>query len=204
MPTRTTRRVDEPRRSCRHVRRQVSPITGATDRICRRGDGDEAQALVRRAVPSRGDAHASRARRCCERFVVDICGCATLWTRGQHHRGPDRARARAGRRRRRAAGTFRRRRFLGGRRAAAQRAIGDRLTCVFVDTGLLRWQEGDQVMATMADARWACKVIRVDAAARYFEALARRCRSGSQAQDHRPAVRRNLRRGVGKAATAAT
>ena len=35
--------------------------------------------------------------------------------------------------------------------ALLEKAIGDQLTCVFVDTGLLRWHEGDQVMATMAE-----------------------------------------------------
>ena len=60
--------------------------------------------------------------------------------------------------------------------ALLQKAIGDRLTCVFVDTGLLRWQEGDQVMATFAAASdehgLGVKVIRVDAHERYFDALA--------------------------------
>src|SRR5690606_25915710 len=60
--------------------------------------------------------------------------------------------------------------------ALLHRAIGDQLTCVFVDTGLLRWQEGDQVMATFADASDAhglgIRVIRVDARERYFSALA--------------------------------
>jgi GMP synthase (glutamine-hydrolysing) len=55
--------------------------------------------------------------------------------------------------------------------ALLDRAIGDQLTCVFVDTGLLRWHEGDQVMATMAE-HMGVNVIRVDAAARYFAALA--------------------------------
>jgi GMP synthase (glutamine-hydrolysing) len=54
--------------------------------------------------------------------------------------------------------------------ALLHKAIGDRLTCVFVDTGLLRWQEGDQVMATMAE-HMGVKVIRVNAADRYFTAL---------------------------------
>jgi GMP synthase (glutamine-hydrolysing) len=55
--------------------------------------------------------------------------------------------------------------------ALLDRAIGDQLTCVFVDTGLLRWHEGDQVMATMAE-HMGVNVIRVDAAPRYFAALA--------------------------------
>jgi GMP synthase (glutamine-hydrolysing) len=54
--------------------------------------------------------------------------------------------------------------------ALLHKAIGDQLTCVFVDTGLLRWNEGDQVMATFAE-HLGVKVIRVDAADRYFKAL---------------------------------
>jgi len=55
--------------------------------------------------------------------------------------------------------------------ALLRRAIGDQLVCVFVDTGLLRWQEGDQVMSTMAE-HMGVNVIRVNAAERYFAALA--------------------------------
>jgi GMP synthase (glutamine-hydrolysing) len=46
--------------------------------------------------------------------------------------------------------------------ALLHRAIGDRLTCVFVDNGLLRLGEGDQVMATFA-RHMGVRVIRVDA-----------------------------------------
>jgi len=55
--------------------------------------------------------------------------------------------------------------------ALLERAIGPQLVCVFVDTGLLRWHEGDQVMTTMAQ-HMGVNVIRVDAADRYFAALA--------------------------------
>ncbi|MES9874313.1 MAG: glutamine-hydrolyzing GMP synthase [Candidatus Sedimenticola sp. 6PFRAG7] len=50
------------------------------------------------------------------------------------------------------------------------RAIGDRLTCIFVDNGLLRLHEGDQVMATFAE-HMGVKVIRVDAEDRFLDAL---------------------------------
>ncbi len=49
-------------------------------------------------------------------------------------------------------------------------AIGDQLTCVFVDHGLLRLNEGDQVMDTFA-RHLGVHVIRVDAADRFFAAL---------------------------------
>ncbi|WP_223788915.1 glutamine-hydrolyzing GMP synthase [Marinicella meishanensis] len=55
--------------------------------------------------------------------------------------------------------------------ALMHKAIGDQLVCVFVDTGLLRYQEGDQVMQTMAD-KMDINVIRVNAQDQYFDALA--------------------------------
>ncbi len=79
-------------------------------------------------------------------------------------------------------------------RRCCTRRIGDQLTCVFVDTGLLRCSEGDQVMAMFAE-HLGVKVIRVNAAERFLDGARRRRRSGGQAQDHRPPVRRGLRRG---------
>ncbi len=49
-------------------------------------------------------------------------------------------------------------------------AIGDQLTCIFVDTGLLRLNEGDQVMETFSQ-HMGVNVIRVDAEQRYLEEL---------------------------------
>ncbi|MGZ8199418.1 MAG: glutamine-hydrolyzing GMP synthase, partial [Methylosarcina sp.] len=54
--------------------------------------------------------------------------------------------------------------------ALLHKAIGDQLTCVFVDTGLLRLHEGDQVMAMFAQ-HMGIKVIRVNAESRYLNAL---------------------------------
>jgi GMP synthase (glutamine-hydrolysing) len=54
--------------------------------------------------------------------------------------------------------------------ALLHKAIDKQLICVFVDTGLLRLNEGDQVMATFAE-HMGVTVIRVDAAKRYLEAL---------------------------------
>jgi len=55
--------------------------------------------------------------------------------------------------------------------ALLHRAIGNQLTCVFVDHGLLRLGEGDQVMATFAE-HMGVHVIRVDAEQRFLAALA--------------------------------
>ncbi len=55
--------------------------------------------------------------------------------------------------------------------ALLHRAIGDQLTCVFVDNGLLRLHEADQVMQTFAE-NMGVHVIKVDAEQRFLKALA--------------------------------
>ena len=55
--------------------------------------------------------------------------------------------------------------------ALIHRAIGDQLTCVFVDHGLLRLNEGDMVM-DMFVGKLHAKVVRVDAAAQFLGHLA--------------------------------
>ena len=55
--------------------------------------------------------------------------------------------------------------------ALIHKAIGEQLTCIFVDTGLLRLDEGDQVMQTFAK-HLGVKVLRVNAADEYFRELA--------------------------------
>lgn len=114
--------------------------------------------------------HTRQGKRLLERFVADICGCARLWTtaniiddsihRVREQVGEDDV-------------------ILGLSggvdssvvAALLHRAIGKQLTCVFVDTGLLRHQEGDQVMATFAQ-HMGVKVIRVNAEQRFLSALA--------------------------------
>src|SRR4249919_1174725 len=114
--------------------------------------------------------HTKSGQELLRRFVVDICGCRTLWT-AEHIIEDQIARVRE------KVGTDEVVLGLSGGvdssvvAALLHKAIGDQLTCVFVDTGLLRWNEGDQVMATMAE-HMGVKVIRIDAAQRYFSALA--------------------------------
>ena len=54
--------------------------------------------------------------------------------------------------------------------ALIHKAIGDQLTCVFVDHGLLRWQEAEQVMETFA-RHMGVRVIHVNAKDRFMSAL---------------------------------
>jgi len=55
--------------------------------------------------------------------------------------------------------------------ALVHKAIGDQLTCVFVDTGLMRKNEGDQVVETFRRHQ-GIELIHVEAADRFFEGLA--------------------------------
>ena len=52
-----------------------------------------------------------------------------------------------------------------------QKAIGDQLTCIFVDHGLLRKDEGDKVMASLG-GDFGLNIIRVNAKDRFFKKLA--------------------------------
>ncbi|NII10948.1 glutamine-hydrolyzing GMP synthase [Oleiagrimonas sp. C23AA] len=113
--------------------------------------------------------HSVRGNDVLKRFVASICGCQTLWTAAHI---VDDAVARV----REQVGNDRVLLGLSGGvdssvvAALLEKAIGDQLTCVFVDTGLLRYGEGDQVMDTMAE-HMGVHVIRVDARERFFREL---------------------------------
>ena len=103
------------------------------------------------------------------RFVHDICGCQSLWTPGniiddlirsmREQVGADEV-------------------ILGLSggvdssvvAALLHKAIGPQLTCIFVDNGLLRLHEGDEVMASFGE-HMGVKVIRVDAEDRFLSKL---------------------------------
>ena len=108
-------------------------------------------------------------RNCCGTSSSSYRGCATLWT-------PANIIEDAVTRVREQVGTDRVLLGLSGGvdssvvAALLERAIGQQLTCVFVDTGLLRLREGDQVMSAMAE-HMGVNVIRVNARDKYFTAL---------------------------------
>jgi GMP synthase (glutamine-hydrolysing) len=54
--------------------------------------------------------------------------------------------------------------------ALVHRAVGDKLTCIFVDTGLLRLHERDQVERTFQQ-HMGIKLVTIDASSRFLEAL---------------------------------
>jgi GMP synthase (glutamine-hydrolysing) len=114
--------------------------------------------------------HTEQGQRYLERFLLDVCGASQSWTmasiidtsvaaiRAQVGNG----RAICG--------------LSGGvdsavAAALVHRAIGHRLTCVFVDTGLMRSGEGEQVVDTF-HRHQGMELIHVRAADRFFERLA--------------------------------
>lgn len=114
--------------------------------------------------------HTPRGEQLVDRFVRHICGCSGQWTPGQIIED-------AVVRIRQQVGSDRVILGLSGgvdssvAATLIQRAIGDQLTCVFVDNGLLRLGEGDQVMDTFAE-NMGVQVIRVDAEQRFLDGLA--------------------------------
>lgn len=114
--------------------------------------------------------HTRQGLRMLEHFVVDICGCDKLWTpasiiedaiiRLKQQIGNDQV----------ILG------LSGGVDSSVvamllHRAIGKNLTCVFVDNGLLRLNEGKQVMDMFGD-HFGLNIIKVDAEQRFLDALA--------------------------------
>ncbi|KZY61096.1 glutamine-hydrolyzing GMP synthase [Oleiphilus sp. HI0071] len=105
--------------------------------------------------------HTLQGKRILEHFVLDIAGCDALWT-------PSKIVADAVATVKEQVGSDHVLLGLSGGvdssvvAALLHKAIGDQLTCVFVDNGLLRHNEGDQVMKMFAD-NMGVKVIRADA-----------------------------------------
>ncbi|EIY4766015.1 glutamine-hydrolyzing GMP synthase [Vibrio cholerae] len=104
-----------------------------------------------------------------ENFVLGVCGCERLWTsesiiedavaRIKEQVGDDEV----------ILG------LSGGVDSSVvamlvHRAIGSKLTCVFVDNGLLRLNEGEQVMEMFGD-KFGLNIIKVDAEERFLKAL---------------------------------
>jgi GMP synthase (glutamine-hydrolysing) len=114
--------------------------------------------------------HTSLGKEIMSRFVIDICGCEALWTPANIVEDAiEKVRAQVG--------SDKVLLGLSGGvdssvvAALLHKAIGDQLTCVFVDNGLLRLNEGDQVMEMFA-SNMGVKVIRADAQERFLSRLA--------------------------------
>ncbi|BAH38792.1 GMP synthase [Gemmatimonas aurantiaca T-27] len=114
--------------------------------------------------------HSARGAEIIENFLFDICHCAPDWTPG-HFIDLEVAKIRE---------------MVGDRQvicglsggvdssvaaALVHKAIGDQLTCIFVDTGLLRLHEREQVERTMR-AHLGIKLITVRAEDRFLNGLA--------------------------------
>lgn len=114
--------------------------------------------------------HTKQGTRILSHFIKEICGCQCTWT-SEHiiERSVHAIRKQVGHEHVILG-------LSGGVdssvvAALLHKAIGTQLTCVFVDTGLLRLNEGDAVMRTMHD-NMGIKIIRVNAQERFMTALA--------------------------------
>nr|WP_295769592.1 glutamine-hydrolyzing GMP synthase [Rhodoferax sp.] len=110
--------------------------------------------------------HTTQGQAILNRFVLDICGARADWIMGDYiTEAVERIRAQVGDEEVILG-------LSGGvdssvAAALIHRAIGDQLTCVFVDHGLLRLNEGDMVM-DMFVGKLHAKVMRVDASAQFL------------------------------------
>ncbi|MHB8680808.1 MAG: glutamine-hydrolyzing GMP synthase [Acidimicrobiales bacterium] len=113
--------------------------------------------------------HTTRGQELLERFLFDVCGARPLWTHTNIiESAVEQVRAQVGSARVLCA-------LSGGvdsavAAALVHRAIGDQLTCVFVDTGLMRSGEAEQVEETFR-RQFHFDLIHVKAADRFFGVL---------------------------------
>ncbi|MDO8207699.1 MAG: glutamine-hydrolyzing GMP synthase [Gallionella sp.] len=113
--------------------------------------------------------HTHQGKRMLERFVHDICGCGHDWNMPDYiSEAVEKIRAQVGSDEVILG-------LSGGvdssvAAALLHRAIGAQLTCVFVDNGLLRLNEAEQVMETFAQ-NLGVKVIHVDASVEFLHHL---------------------------------
>jgi GMP synthase (glutamine-hydrolysing) len=113
--------------------------------------------------------HTPYGQRILERFLVDICGCERTWSPASIVDDQvERIRAQVGDGRAICG-------LSGGVDSSVaavlvHRAIGDQLTCVFVDHGLMRKNEGEQVIAAFRD-RFHIPLVAVDAEDRFLARL---------------------------------
>lgn len=114
--------------------------------------------------------HTVQGKQMLDRFVLELCGANADWEMGHYFdEAVEKIRAQVGDEHVILG-------LSGGvdssvAAALLHRAIGDQLTCVFVDHGLLRQDEAKQVMSTFAD-HLGVKVIHVDASEEFLSKLA--------------------------------
>ena len=114
--------------------------------------------------------HTAEGRRIIENFALRVCGCAGDWTMAAY------AQTAIARIRETVGETGTVLLALSGgvdssvAAALLYRAIGSRLTCVFVDHGLLRKDESAQVCRVFSEL-FPVRFVRADAAGRFFEDL---------------------------------
>ncbi len=114
-------------------------------------------------------AHTPRGQEVLKHFLFEVCGCRPGWTRTSViEASVEAVQAQVGREQVLCA-------LSGGvdssvAAALVDKAVGPQLTCVFVDTGLMRAGEAEQVEATFR-GQFSAEVVHAKAADRFFGAL---------------------------------
>jgi len=114
--------------------------------------------------------HTRQGMRILERFIIDICQCRQNWTaKNIIDEQIEQIRQKVGKEKVMLG-------LSGGVDSSVaavllQKAIGDQLTCVFVDTGLLRLNEGQEIKAVF-EKHFGIHLVSVNAQEKFFDALA--------------------------------
>ena len=188
-------RVGEPRRLRRAPRRRASRSSRpARTRRSRRWRTRRAASTRCCSTPK--SSHTERGLEILRNFAYGVCGCTGDWTMASFvEEATARIRAQVGDGRVVCA-------LSGGVDSTVaalliHRAIGDQLTCIFVDNGVLRLDEAAQIRKRFE--RLQLPLVFVDASDAVPRPARRRHRSRAEAQDHRRDVHRRVRGRGGQA-----
>ena len=185
-------RLDEPPRLGHRARRPGARVTASSETTPIAAFEDPERGLY--GVQFHPEVvHTPQGQRMLESFLYDVAGAPPAWTPAAViEEQVERIRAQVGSERVICG-------LSGGVDSAVaallvHKAVGDQLTCVFVDHGLLRENEAEQVVETFGH-HFHVPLVHVDARERFLAPPRRRDRARGEARDRRRGVHPRLRGG---------